>query len=233
MRVITRAGNKIEGTLVPFAGSRDDGYGTWWDRATDFALGLYAPHPLLYFHGIKDLVQHGGLIDFGVESGGLAVRAEITRPDSGIFKLVDQGNAAWSSGSMTGVASPARADGYISRWPIVEGSIAEAAMVVARGGITKAGYVRAAEYPGIHLRSVWTGVDMSTGQELTGTTEDVVEKDFAEVVDEEISASPTTEKPDRSSVESFGTEAVDAEQAEFARGSRRVIKRLEPKRSKR
>ena len=215
MRAITRAGNKIEGTLVPFAGSRDDGYGTWWDRATDFALGLYAPHPLLYFHGIKDLVQHGALSDFGIEASGLAVRAEITRANSGIFKLVDESNAAWSSGSMTGVASPARADGYISRWPIVEGSVAEAGMVVARGGITKAGYVRASDFPGIHLRSVWTGVNMSTGQEMSGLPENVIGTEVVEKPEVEPEGAATPEKPDKSSVESFTPESVEGEQAEF------------------
>ena len=190
MRAITRAGNKIEGTLVPFAGPRQDGYGTWWNRATDFALGLYAPHPLLYFHGIKDLVQHGTLLDFGIEGDGLAVRAEITRANSGIFKLVDEADAAWSSGSMLGVASPARADGYIARWPIVEGSIAEAGKVVARGGITKAGYVRASDFPGIHLRSIWTGADMTTGQETTGLLENTAEEETVEGAETQPEGSP-------------------------------------------
>ena len=160
---ITRTGDYIEGVLVPFAGPNDDGYGTWWDTRTDFALGLYAPHPLLYYHGVKDLQQHGGLRDFGIESDGLHVRGIIRRQDSPIYELVDRGEAAWSSGSMAGVASPARADGYIARWPIVEGSIANARVVVARHGLTKADYVRAGvgvRGGGQYLRSVWTGASL-------------------------------------------------------------------------
>lgn len=160
---ITRTGDYVEGVLVPFAGPDDDGYGTWWDGHTDFALDLYAPHPLLYFHGLKDLQQHGRLRDFGVETDGLHVRGIIRRQDSPIYELVDRGEAAWSSGSMAGVASPARADGYIARWPIVEGSIANARVVVARHGLTKADYVRAGVQVrggGQYLRSVWTGVGL-------------------------------------------------------------------------
>lgn len=160
MMLITRTGDFVEGVLVPFAGADDDGYGTWWDMDTDFALDLYAPHPLLYLHGVKDLQQHGRLRDFGIENDGLHVRGQITRRDSSIYALVDGGVAAWSSGSMAGVAAPARSDGYIARWPIVEGSIAHQNVVVARTGLTKADYVRAgvsARGGGQYLRSLWTG----------------------------------------------------------------------------
>ena len=169
MSIITRTGDFVEGTLVPFAGPDDDGFGTWWDADTDFALDLYAPHALLYLHGVKDLKQHGRLRDFGIEADGLHVRGQITRRDSPIYALVDSGQAAWSSGSMAGVASPARMDGYIARWPIVEGSIAHHRVVVARHGLTKADYVRAGvgvRGGGQYLRSVWTGASfMETAQQ--------------------------------------------------------------------
>ena len=168
MSLITRTGDYVEGVLVPFAGPDDDGYGTWWDRDTDFALGLYEPQSLLYLHGLKDLQQHGRLVDFGVEDDGLHVRGIIRRQDSPIYELVDRGEAAWSSGSMAGVASPARADGYIARWPIVEGSIAHYRTVVARTGLTKADYVRAGvgiRGGGQYLRSVWTGAKVMDPKE--------------------------------------------------------------------
>lgn len=168
--VLTRTGDFVEGVLVPFGGPDDDGFGTWWDADTDFALDLYAPHPMLYVHGIKDLRQHGRLRDFGIELDGLHVRGQITRRDSQIYELVDKGDAAWSSGSMAGVTSPVRADGYISRWPIVEGSIAHRNIVVARHGLTKADYVRAGvaiRGGGQYLRSIWTGVSpMESRQDL-------------------------------------------------------------------
>lgn len=179
MKTLIRTGDFVEGVLVPFGGPDDDGFGTWWDADTDFALDLYAPHPLLYVHGIKDLRQHGRLRDFGIESDGLHVRGQITRRDSRIYELVDEGEAAWSSGSMAGVTSPVRADGYIARWPIVEGSIAHRSIVVARHGLTKADYVRAGvaiRGGGQYLRSIWTGVkvmeatqDLST-EDLAGTS---------------------------------------------------------------
>lgn len=166
---ITRTGDWVEGVLVPFARPDDDGYGTWWDRSTEFAVGMYAPHPLFYLHGIKDLAQHGRLRDFGIEDDGLHVRGLLSRRDSPIYALVDSGQAAWSSGSMAGVASPPRSDGYISRWPIVEGSIAHQNIVVARTGLTKADYVRAGlevRGGGQYLRSVWTGATLMTEKTL-------------------------------------------------------------------
>lgn len=174
MLAITRTGNFLEGTLVPFAGPADDGYGTWWDSNTNFAIDMYAPHPLFYLHGVRDLQQHGRLRDFGIEDDGLHVRAQLTRQNSPIYALVDSGSAAWSSGSMAGIASPPRPDGYIERWPIVEGSIAHRNVVVARAGLTKADYVRAGldvRDGGHHLRSIWTGVQLMDGVQPDGIKE--------------------------------------------------------------
>ena len=212
MNLITRTGDYVEGVLVPFAGPDDDGYGTWWDANTDFALGLYEPQSLLYLHGLKDLQQHGRLVDFGVESDGLHVRGLIRRRDSPIYELVDRGEAAWSSGSMAGVASPARADGYIARWPIVEGSIAHYRTVIARHGLTKADYVRAGvavRGGGQYLRSVWTGA-------RTMPTELLKEADAKEERKEERKEEVKEEsKEERKEEAKLRSEATDDEQAEF------------------
>ena len=212
MKLLIRTGDFVEGVLVPFAGPDDDGFGTWWDADTDFALDLYAPHPMLYVHGIKDLRQHGRLRDFGIEADGLHVRGQITRRDSRIYELVDNGEAAWSSGSMAGVTSPVRADGYISRWPIVEGSIAHKSIVVARHGLTKADYVRAGvaiRGGGQYLRSTWTGVNL-----MEATKELAPEGADEKQVVENAGVQPDDGKQ-KAQPESLAVDSPDAEMAEF------------------
>ena len=157
MSYLRRRGDIVDGILVPFAGPGDDKYATWWDARTDFALGMYAPHPLLYVHGVNDPRQHGVLRGFEVTSEGLYTEGVIRVSDSPIYGLLDAGRAAWSSATMPVVASPPRADGYIERWPIVEGSIADASIVAARRGLTAADYSRAVAEKQSYIRSVWGG----------------------------------------------------------------------------
>lgn len=165
MSHLRRRGDLVDGILVPFAGPADDKYATWWDARTDFALDMYAPHPLLFVHGVRDNRQHGVLRGFEVTTEGLYAEGVIRVSDSPIYELLDAGRAAWSSATMPVVASPPRADGYIERWPIVEGSIADSSIVAARRGLTMADYSRAVAEKESYIRSVWRGWRME-GQDL-------------------------------------------------------------------
>ena len=48
-------GKIISGLLVAFAKAEQNCNGYWWDDKTDFALEMFAPHPLFFVHGIDFL----------------------------------------------------------------------------------------------------------------------------------------------------------------------------------
>ncbi|GEM_PF-1379391 len=160
MSHLRRRGDLVDGILVPFSGPEDDSYGTWWDARTDFRLDMYAPHPIFYFHGLRDYEQHGRLRKFELRPEGLWAEGVLTDSASPLFELLDSGRAAWSSATMPLVASPPRPDGYIAVWPIVEGSIADAGEVSARRGLTAADYARAVANRESYVRSKWGGWQM-------------------------------------------------------------------------
>ena len=160
---LERRGDYAEGILVPFASAADDKFGTYWDERSDFALDLFAPHPVLEFHGLRSLSREGVFERFGIERGaGLFARARLNS-DSSLHALLESGRASWSSAAVPHLVKLDERTGYVSRWPIFEGSIAGDNVVGARRGLTKAQYARAGiDAPGElevpYLRSLWIGV---------------------------------------------------------------------------
>lgn len=155
-------GEFVEGILIPFSTPDKDAYGTYWDRNTDFGLDVFAPHPVLFLHGIGAPTRQGVLTDFQVTDDGLFVRAALNA-DSPLWELVRMGRAAWSSGAFPTLVDQ-RSDGYISRWVVVEGSIADVSQVAARDGLTAADYARAGvslPSQSIPIRSQWLGGKMT------------------------------------------------------------------------
>ncbi len=139
LRVISS--NRIGGILVPFSTPENDSYNTFWDSNTDFGLDVFAPHPVLYLHGLRGVRREGTIVDLRMTEQGLYAEAELN-DDSPLFDLIRSGRGAWSSASVPHLISQDD-NGYISKWVIVEGSIGDVQEVSARNGLTRADYVRA------------------------------------------------------------------------------------------
>lgn len=161
MNYLRRKGNIIEGILIPFTTPDKDAYRTYFDRNTDFGLDVFAPHPVLYLHGLRNIRREGTLIDFEFRDEGLYARAEL-RGDSTLYRLLDSGRAAWSSGTQPHLIEQGRG-GYIRKWTLVEGSIGDRSVVAAADGLTAAAYVRSLEsvLDSPVRRSLWVGNDMT------------------------------------------------------------------------
>ena len=168
MTYLRRRGNLIEGILIPFTTPDKDAFGTYWNRDTDFGLDVFAPHPVLYLHGLRSVRREGTLVGFEFRDDGLYARAEL-RADSSLFGLVDSGRAAWSSGSAPHLIEQDR-EGYIRKWILVEGSIGDRSQVAAADGLTNAGYVRSLEsIYGSVRRSYWVGDGMTEQTKAAST----------------------------------------------------------------
>lgn len=158
---LRRKGDLIEGILIPFTTPDKDNFRTYWNRMTDFGLDVFAPHPVLYLHGIRSHERQGTLVGFELWDEGLYARAEL-RPDSMLYELIDSGRAAWSSGALPHLIEQNRVTGYIRKWILLEGSIGERTQVAAKDGLTAASYVRSLEEVyGPVERSIWIGNEMS------------------------------------------------------------------------
>lgn len=121
--------SRVGGILVPFTSASDtDAYQTWFDAHTDYALDLIPSKPLLLNHLLdRPTAVRAGLLDnsaFRFEREGLYAEAELdleTEDGQAILALVNSGHAFWSSQSLSSWTS--QRGSYISRWPIVEGSV--------------------------------------------------------------------------------------------------------------
>lgn len=139
------AKDRIEGILVPF--NVIDKYGNWWDRATDFELDLFEKRPVFWWHRKAQVWERAGYLDdatFQMTDEGLLVQAVLEDNEAAGFIMahVRANDAAWSSGTMPHWWEE-RADGYVVRWPIVEGSVATALGVVSPPASTTVRHVRA------------------------------------------------------------------------------------------
>lgn len=161
MPYLRRKGDLIEGILIPFTTPDRDRYRTYWNRQTDFGLDVFAPHPVLYLHGMRSVERQGTLVGFELRDEGLYARAELY-PHSMLYDLIDSGRAAWSSSSIPHMIEQDLATGYIRKWILLEGSIGERSQVAAADGLTAAAYVRSLESVyGPVRRSLWIGNNMS------------------------------------------------------------------------
>ena len=158
---LRRKGDLIEGILIPFTTPDKDRYRTYWNRQTDFGLDVFAPHPVLYLHGMRSAERQGTLVAFELRDEGLYARAELN-PQSMLYDLIDSGRAAWSSAALPHLIEQDLVTGYIRKWVLLEGSIGERSQVAAADGLTSAAYVRTLEADyGPVRRSLWVGNDMS------------------------------------------------------------------------
>ena len=102
--------------------------GEYFTRQTDVALDWYEQRPVLYHHGLDGALKAAviGVIDtLRPDDIGLWAEAQLDlhkRYVRAVQRLVDQGVLSWSSGSLPHLVE-VDGDGWIKRWPIVEGSL--------------------------------------------------------------------------------------------------------------
>lgn len=162
--------SRVGGIIIPF--DVKDKFGTYWNRATDFAFDLFAGNrPVFWFHLLKKEAwgRAGTVDDSSLELRDEGVYAEA---DIGVGKHDDlrvaalfmasvrAGAAAWSTGSMPHLIVEAD-DGFIERWPIVELSAAPIDQVISLPGTTTVEMLRAVvggvpeDLSGLLKRSTW------------------------------------------------------------------------------
>ena len=102
--------------------------GEYFTRQTDVGLDWYEQRPVLYHHGLDGALKAAviGVIDtLRPDDIGLWAEAQLDlhkRYVRAVQRLVDQGVLSWSSGSLPHLVE-VEGDGWIKRWPIVEGSL--------------------------------------------------------------------------------------------------------------
>lgn len=119
---------RVGGYLVVWGSpAQKDLHGEYFTPETDFALDWYQQRPALYHHGLDGVMQITaiGTIDtIKADNVGLWAEMQLNlrkRYVDQVMELVNAGKLNWSSGSL-GHLVEVGSDGWIKRWPIVEGS---------------------------------------------------------------------------------------------------------------
>lgn len=123
------AEGRVGGYLVVWGSpAQKDLQGEYFTPQTELGLDWYAQRPVLYHHGLDGNMQATviGVIDtLKMDDTGLWAEAQLDmrkRYVQTVQKLVERGILGWSSGSLPHLAEVTD-DGWIKRWPIVEGSL--------------------------------------------------------------------------------------------------------------
>ena len=122
-------GGRIGGYLVVWGDpSRPDLQGEYFTPETDLGLDWYPRRPVLYHHGLDGElgpVMIGQIEAMQPDDTGVWVQAQLdlrNRWARAVLDLIRRDALGWSSGSLPHLVDVA-ADGYIRRWPVVEGSL--------------------------------------------------------------------------------------------------------------
>lgn len=120
---------RIGGYLVVWGSAEArDLHGEYFTPRTALGLDWYDRRPVLFQHGQDGAVKASviGVIDhLQADEVGLWAEAQLDLRESyvrAIRDLIDKGALHWSSGSLAHLVE-VEADGHITRWPIVEGSL--------------------------------------------------------------------------------------------------------------
>jgi HK97 family phage major capsid protein len=120
---------RIGGYLVVWGDpSRPDLQGEYFTPESDLGLDWYPRRPVLYHHGLDGElgpVMIGQIEAMQPDDTGVWVEAQLdlrNRWARAVLDLIRRDALGWSSGSLPHLVDVA-ADGYIRRWPVVEGSL--------------------------------------------------------------------------------------------------------------
>ncbi len=128
VKALDAEAGRVGGYLVVWGGpDARDGHGEYFTPETALGLDWYPLRPVLFHHGLVDAPTGViGRIE-ALRRDAVGVYAEAVL-DAGhplkaaLWRLVEDGVLAWSSGSLPHLVA-VDADGRITRWPIVEGSL--------------------------------------------------------------------------------------------------------------
>jgi HK97 family phage major capsid protein len=129
LKTINAAEGRVGGYLIVWGnpGQRDL-QGEYFTNESDLGLDWYDQRPVLYHHGLDGDLKAAviGVMDkVKADATGLWAEAQLDlrqRYVRAVLRLVDKGILSWSSGSLPHLVEVA-ADGWIKRWPIIEGSL--------------------------------------------------------------------------------------------------------------
>ncbi|MBL8164398.1 MAG: phage major capsid protein [Anaerolineae bacterium] len=132
LKTLDTARGRIGGYLIVWGGpDTRDLQGEYFTPQTDLGLDWYPQRPVLYHHGLDGAVKAAviGVLDtLRPDEVGLWAEAQLDMRQKyvrAVLRLVEKGVLGWSSGSLPHLAQVA-ADGRITRWPLVEGSLTPA-----------------------------------------------------------------------------------------------------------
>jgi HK97 family phage major capsid protein len=119
---------RIGGYLVRFAGpNMKDLQGEYFTKDSELELDWYDKRPILFHHGGDTSVKGvaiGKIDTIRVDDEGVWAEGVLNLRQKyvqSIFRMVKEGILDWSSGTLPQLIEVAK-DGFIKRWPIVEGS---------------------------------------------------------------------------------------------------------------
>lgn len=120
--------DQVGGYLVVWGSPQQrDLYGEYFTPETDLGLDWYDQRPALYHHGLDGTMKTaviGRITSLKADDTGVWAEAQLdmrSRYVQKIREMVQKGVLGWSSGSLAHLVEVTD-DGWIKRWPIVEGS---------------------------------------------------------------------------------------------------------------
>lgn len=129
LKYLNPEGTRVGGYLVRWGNPTEkDLQGEYFTKRTDLGLNWYPQRPVLYHHGLDGTVKTAviGVIDtLKSDDTGVWAEAQIdlhSQYAKHVASLIEKGIIGWSSGSLPHLVEVAH-DGFIKRWPIVEGSL--------------------------------------------------------------------------------------------------------------
>ncbi|MFN8372547.1 MAG: phage major capsid protein [Anaerolineae bacterium] len=170
LKMLNATEGRVGGYLVVWGSpQRRDLQGEYFTPNTELGLDWYEKRPVLYHHGLDGDLEAAviGVIDtLKTDEVGVWAEAQLDlrrRYVRTVQRLVEKGVLAWSSGSLPHLVEVAD-DGFIQRWPIIEGSLTP---TPAEPRLTNVGTVKSA-YKALGLQYIEPPGHHETQEEQEG-----------------------------------------------------------------